>query len=73
MRRVVGKMRTEEIQDLITAQNPDIEKGDKRYPGLYQKALSDYMSHMSNDEKVEMQVVLEEWQAEGPPLDVQLR
>ena len=31
------------------------------------------MRNMSDEERQEMQELLEEWQAEGPPIDVRLK
>jgi hypothetical protein len=40
---------------------------------LYQQTVSKYMKNMSQEETQEMQEMQEEWQAEGPPLDVRLK
>jgi uncharacterized protein len=69
----VGKVKASEIDEVITASHPDLNKGDKSYPGIYQQAVSEYMRNMSDEERQEMQELLEEWQAEGPPLDVRLK
>lgn len=72
-RRVVGKAKAAEIDDIITAEHPDLHRGDKSYPGIYQQTVSKYMKNMSQEETQEMQEMQEEWQAEGPPLDVRLK
>lgn len=73
LRRVVGKAKATEIDDIITTQHPDLHRGDKTYPGIYQQAVTEFMRNMSEEEIQEMQDLLEEWQAEGPPLDVRLK
>jgi uncharacterized protein len=62
-----------EIEEIIASSHPDLNRGDKSYPGIYQQAVSEYMRNMSDEERQEMQELLEEWQAEGPPLDVRLK
>lgn len=73
LRRVVGKLRMTEIEDIIKANNPDLRKGDKTYPGIYQQAVMEFMSQMTEEEERNMQSVLEQWQSEGPPMDVRLK
>lgn len=73
LRRVVGKAKAAEINDLVTSEHPDLHKGDKRYPGLYQQVLTEYMRDMSDEDTQEMEELRAEWQAEGPPLDVRLK
>jgi len=69
----VGKAKASEIDQIITSSYPDLHRGDKSYPGIYQQAVSEYMRNMSDEERQEMQELLEEWQAEGPPIDVRLK
>jgi len=69
----VGKVKAAEINDLITSKHPGLQKGDKAYPGIYQKAVTEFMTNMTKEETQEMEELLEEWQAEGPPLDVRLK
>jgi hypothetical protein len=73
LRRVVGKLRADEIDAMISANNPDVKKGDKSYPGLFQHAVTQCLKDLTDEEKTEMEKVRDEWQASGPPLDVQLR
>jgi len=73
LRRVVGKLKSTEIREIIEETSPNLPKGDKSYPGLYQQAVTQYMSQMSKEERKEMEEVLEEWQSQGPPLDVRLK
>jgi hypothetical protein len=73
LRRVVGKIKASDIQRMVASKNPDIEKGDKSYPGLFQKALTRYMDGMDETEKDQLVKIRGEWQESGPPLDVQLR
>jgi len=73
LRRVVGKIKAVEIEEIINERTPNLPKGDKAYPGLYQQAVTEYMTQMSEEEKAEMEEVLEDWQSSGPPMDVRLR
>jgi hypothetical protein len=73
VRHVVGKLKADHIDAMISADNPDVKKGDKSYPGLFQKAVSKYIKDLSDEEREEMEKVRDEWQASGPPIDVQLR
>ncbi len=73
LRRVIGKMRAEEIHDRVKAMNPDVEKGDKGYPGHFQKALTAIMEELTDEELEEMEATRAEWQKSGPPIDVQLK
>jgi len=57
----------------VAAGYPNVLKGSREYPGIYQKTLTKYMAEMSRDELKEMEAVRAEWQESGPPLDVQLR
>jgi hypothetical protein len=69
----VGKAKAAEINDIITSNHPELQKGDKAYPGIYQKAVTEYMTNMSVEETQEMEELLAEWQAEGPPLEIRLK
>jgi hypothetical protein len=69
----VGKAKAAEIDEIIKSSHPDLHRGDKSYPGIYQQAVTELMRNMSDEENQEMQELLEEWQAEGPPLDVRLK
>jgi len=62
-----------EIHDMVASRNPNIEKGDKSYPGLFQKALTQYMGRMDQPEKDRLETIRGGWQETGPPVDVQLR
>jgi signal recognition particle subunit SEC65 len=73
LRRVVGKLKAEELSLLVKTMAPDIEKGDKRYPGHFQKALTRIMEDLTDEEMEEMEAVRDEWQATGPPIDVRLK
>lgn len=73
LRRAVGKARAAEINEIIRIEHPDLQRGDKTFPGIYQKAVTEYMKNMSDEENQEMQELLDEWQAEGPPLDIRLK
>jgi len=60
VRRVVGKLKAAEINDIIAARHPDLHKGDKQYPGIYQQTVTEFMANQSDEEKQEMQDILEE-------------
>jgi hypothetical protein len=69
----VGKLKAMEIEQIITASHPNLPKGNKTYPGIYQQAVTEYMSTMPDDEMQEMKEVLQEWQSLGPPMDLRLK
>jgi len=73
VRRVVAKLRRNEIEALVGAEYPNVQKGSHEYPGIYQKTLTKYIAEMSKEELKEMAVVRADWQESGPPLDVQLQ
>ena len=72
-RWVVGRIKQKEIDSLFAQTHPGIEKGDKSYPGLYQKCLSTYIKSMSEQEQEEMKELQVTWQEEGPPMDLWLK
>lgn len=69
----MGKLKSAEIEGIIKERSPNLPKGDKAYPGIYQQAVTQYMAQMSQEERKEMEEVLEDWQSGSPPLDVQLK
>jgi len=73
LRRVVGKLKGAEIDQIISDKHPNLPKGDKTYPGIYQQAVTELMDQMSDEETQEMKEVLDEWQSSGPPLDIRLK
>ena len=73
LQRVVGKLKADEINEIIRLRHPDLHKGDKSYPGIYQQTVTELINNMSDEETQEMQATLEDWQAQGPPLDVRLK
>lgn len=73
LRRVVAKLKTDEIHKAVSADHPNIEKGDKNYPGCFQKSVTAYISNMNKVEKEEMERIRTEWQNKGPPLEVRLK
>lgn len=73
LRRVVAKLKADELQEMVKTLNPDMEKRDKAYPGLFQKALTSLMKDMGSEELEEMETTRTEWQAAGPPIDVRLK
>jgi signal recognition particle subunit SEC65 len=73
VRRVIGKLKAEEIDEMVMTLAPDVEKGDKTYPGYFQKALTSLMNKLTAEEMDEMERIREEWQNIGPPIDVRLK
>lgn len=73
LRRVVGKLKTDRIHEMVKEVNPEVEKGHPAYPGYFQKALTTVMDELTEDEMEEMEAVRAEWQISGPPIDVRLR
>ena len=63
----------DEIHKSVLADYPDMEKGDKSYPGCFQKSVTKYISELSSEETEEMEKVRTEWQNSGPPLEVRLK
>ena len=57
----------------MASKYPDMARGDKAYPGLYQRELSEIMARMSAEDMAEMQELQAEWEANAPPIDVRLR
>jgi hypothetical protein len=50
LRRVVAWMKAEEIHEMVNSDHPDVRKGDKEYPGLFQKAVSEYLQELPDNE-----------------------
>jgi len=73
LRQVVAKLRTEEIHQLLVDKTPDVKKGDKDYPGLFQQALTLCMTGLTDDEVEDLEKTRKDWQNIGPPMDVRLR
>jgi hypothetical protein len=73
LRQVVAKLRVDDIHQLLSDKHPDVQKGDKEYPGLFQQALSMCMKGLTSDELAELEQTRKDWQESGPPMDVRLR
>lgn len=73
LRHVIGKLKADEIHEKVVAADPDVEKGDKTYPGHFQKGLTSVMNALTKEEMEEMERIREEWQNVGPPIDVRLK
>ena len=58
---------------MVLAAHPEMEKGDKEYPGKFQMALTAHMKELTDEELAEMEKTREEWQGAGPPIDVRLK
>ena len=72
-RRIVGKLHADRVDATIKAKSPDLEVGDKSYPGLYQRALTEVMQGLTDEEMEEVEKTKEEWQESGPPIDMRLK
>ena len=66
-------MKEDELLEVMASKYPNMARGDKAYPGLYQRELSELMARMSLEDKAEMQEVQAEWEAIALPIDVRLR
>jgi hypothetical protein len=73
LRRVVGKLKADHLHNMVIEKTPGIKKGEKGYPGEFQKCLTVYMSRMDDEEIEGMEKTREEWQASGPPMDVRIK
>jgi hypothetical protein len=73
LRRVIGKLKADEIHEMVVANAPEIQKGEKGYPGQFQKALTSFVETLTAEELDEMEKIREEWQSAGPPVDVRLK
>lgn len=58
---------------MVVADVPEMHKGNKAYPGHFQKALTALMKNLTDDELEEMEKIRVEWQTAGPPIDVRLK
>ncbi|MDX6295882.1 MAG: hypothetical protein QOH50_5052 [Kribbellaceae bacterium] len=70
---MVGRTKAKEVEALVKELHPDLEKGDKAYPGCYQKTLSRYIESLSGQELEELQLEQQNWQNEGPPMEYRLK
>jgi hypothetical protein len=73
LRWVVGRVRAAEVEKLIKLTYPEVEKGDKSYPGHYQKCLSTYVKSLGKEEKAAFEGERVKWQQEGPPMELRTR
>jgi len=73
LRRVIGKLKADEIHEMVMLSTPDVEKGDKAYPGHFQKSLTALMKDLTTEELEEMEGLRDKWQKDGPPIDVRLK
>jgi hypothetical protein len=60
VRRVVGKLKADEIHEMVLAEAPEIEKGAKDYPGHFQKALTELMKGLTAEELKDMEEIRDE-------------
>src|SRR5260221_5689816 len=68
LRRVIGKLKAEQIHKMVVAATPEMQKGDKAYPGHFQKALMALMKDLTKEELEKMEGIRVKWQMEGPSL-----
>ncbi|KAF9523388.1 hypothetical protein CPB83DRAFT_898871 [Crepidotus variabilis] len=74
LRKVVGFKKAKIIDEAVMEKLPEDKKKDRNaYFALYQTTLSEVMQTLSKKEKKQMETIREEWQAEGPPEDVQIK
>jgi hypothetical protein len=73
LRQVLAKLKAEDIHEMIVTDHPEVQKGQKGYPGYFQKALTELKNDMTDEEVQELETIREEWQTAGPPIDVRLR
>ena len=73
IRQVIGKLKADQIHEMVMATAPEIRKGDKAYPGHFQRALTSLKNDLTDDELEEMESIRVEWQSAGPPIDVRLK
>ena len=73
LRRVIGKLKANEIHEMVMLSTPDVEKGDKAYLGHFQKSLMALMKDLTTEELEEMEGLQDKWQKDGPPIDVRLK
>lgn len=55
-----------------TAELTDVKPGHKAYLGFYQKAASELMNELSEEDKEKYQALADQWNGEGPPEEVKL-
>jgi len=68
LRWVVGRVRAAEVERLIKSTHPNLEKGDKTYPGL-----TVYMNGLDSEDKKALEGEMERWQREGPPMELRIK
>ena len=68
LRDVVKKLYRWRIEDKIPYKSTEPE-----YLGRYQKAVSDVLDDMTEEELEEAETLLEQWNKEGGPSDLQLK
>ena len=58
---------------MVMSAAPDVEKGNKAYPGHFQRCLTALMKTLTAGELEEVERTQEKWQNDGPPIDVRLK
>lgn len=59
-------------RDLVDEENPH-DPHDKEYLGSYQKAVSKVLKKMTEEDLQEAQKIVDQWNEDGGPSDVQLK
>jgi hypothetical protein len=72
-RRVVGKLYADRIDAVMDEKCPDTQRGTRDYPGMYQRGLTEVMQGLTDEEMETVEKTKEEWQENGPPIDVRLK
>ena len=62
----------EHYRELVEAEIP-YKRGEKEYIGHYQRAVTSVLENMTDEEVEAAETILESWNKEGAPADVQLK
>ena len=68
IRDVIKKIHRKRIEDEIP-----VKSNDKDYIGYYQRAVTTIHQNMSREEVKQAEVILDEWNEEGLPHDIQVK
>jgi len=72
LKRVVGFMRKAEVEE-ICRRITDSAPGTTKYLGGYQKALSEVLEGLTEEEEAEYRAMAKTWTKKSPPLEIQRR
>ncbi|KAF9521257.1 hypothetical protein CPB83DRAFT_900931 [Crepidotus variabilis] len=74
LRTVVAHTKSAAIKAAVLEKLPDNKKEDQReYFKNFQTTVTEFMHQLSKKERKQYEAIRDEWQAEGPPADVQAR